>query len=750
MKPRATSLQVATIAALLAVGAVAPNTARSATSEAAGPQISDCRVGFRGEYKAGFWTPIWVEVRGRGPESTRVEVTTIDSDGVPTVVAADVSPASATATATSTTVLYAKIGRQDSPVRVSLMKGDAVLDRVTLKPGPVVGDDRILPGLPATSELLVAFGSTPIDLAKALGNRDAGGGELARRIVHLDQVAELPTEWYGYSAVDTLVLSASDVALFQSLAADTTRLAALTEWVELGGRLVLLCGQNAPELIGPSGPLADLVPGRLIDVVELTQTSELEQFAQSDVPILTRHSTIDLPVARLADVTGRIAAFAGRQPADLPLVVQAPRGLGVVVFAGLDLDQPPLAEWRGRPALLRTLAELGTTQLEDGLRPSPTLATFGYNDLAGALRQRLGRSFPSVTTMSFSTVALLAIGYLLVLGPLDYFVIHKLLGRPMLAWVTFPLIVLVTSGGAFWLAEGNRGDRRVNQLELVDVDLTTGRARGTYWATLYSPRSQRYDLALTVRLLGRELPEQPQTLLSNLGLPGTGVGGTQAVSRDWEISGTDYRLTDQLSTMAGVPIQVSSTKSLVGRWLAAVGPLVQSQLTADPDGLVEGTLENTSGAAWADGILLYGGWAYRLGNVADGTRVEVGQQLDPVRARALLARQARGRSGGGADGTGRGVFQADEASLAQVLQVMMFYEMIGGYGFAGLPSRYEAFCDLSDLLNLGRAILVVRVDGPGSELVDRQSNVPLGDETDSRLVVYRFVLPVAEENGDAQ
>jgi hypothetical protein len=726
-------------ALLLAVGTMTPDDAQSATGQSAGPQIADCRIGFRGQYKAGFWSPLWVDVRGSGLEGTRIEVTAIDSDGVPTIVAKDVSPANAAADPLTTTLLYTKIGRRDSPLRVSLMKGNEVLDRTTFEPGPLAGDGRILPGLPATSELLVTCGAHPIGLAEALGNRETGDGELARRIVHLNQVAELPTEWYGYSAVDTLVLSAGDVELFEALAADEARLAAITEWIELGGRLVLLCGRPAPQLIGPSGPLADLVPGRLVDVVELTQSSELEQFAQSDVPILTRHSRINLPVARLADVTGRIVAFAGRQPTDLPLVVRAPRGFGEIVFAGVDLDQPPLAEWRGRPALLRALARLGTTPLEDSIRPSPKLATFGYNDLAGALRQRLGRSFPSVATVSFSAIALISIGYLLVLGPLDYFVIHKLLGRPLLAWVTFPLIVLATSGGAYWLAEDNRGNQHVNQLELVDVDLTTGRARGTYWATLYSPRSQRYDLSLAVRLLGREPTNKPETLLSNLGLPGAGVGGTQAVSRDWEISGTDYQLADDLSEMNGVPIQVASTKSLIGRWQAPVGALVDSLLTTDLDGLLKGSLVNHSGAAWTDALLLYGGWAYRLGNVPDAAQVEVGQQLDPMRARAQLARLARGRGEGG-------VFEADEASLAQVLQVMMFYEMIGGYGFAGLPDRYEAFCDLSSLLDLGRAILVVRIDRQGSELVDRRPNVPLGEETDSRLVVYRFVLPVMESS----
>ena len=37
---------------------------------------------------------------------------------------------------------------------------------------------------------------------------------------------------------------------------------------------------------------------------------------------------------------------------------------------------------------------------------------------------------------------------------------------------------------------------------------------------------------------------------------------------------------------------------------------------------------------------------------------------------------------------------------------MMFYDAVGGEGFAGLPNRYQADCDLSRLLDLDRAILV--------------------------------------------
>jgi hypothetical protein len=78
---------------------------------------------------------------------------------------------------------------------------------------------------------------------------------------------------------------------------------------------------------------------------------------------------------------------------------------------------------------------------------------------------------------------------------------------------------------------------------------------------------------------------------------------------------------------------------------------------------------------------------------------------------------------------------------------MMFYEAVGGEGFAGLPNQYQADADLSRLLTLDRAILVASGSGAGGEnggspWIDAASGKPLETEPASATVVYRFILPV--------
>jgi hypothetical protein len=76
---------------------------------------------------------------------------------------------------------------------------------------------------------------------------------------------------------------------------------------------------------------------------------------------------------------------------------------------------------------------------------------------------------------------------------------------------------------------------------------------------------------------------------------------------------------------------------------------------------------------------------------------------------------------------------------------MMFYDMLGGQGFAGLPNRYQDSCDLSRLLDLGLAIVVAHVDGAGSQLVEKSGGLLAGSD-DPSTIVYRVVFLVPSES----
>jgi hypothetical protein len=329
------------------------------------------------------------------------------------------------------------------------------------------------------------------------------------------------------------------------------------------------------------------------------------------------------------------------------------------------------------------------------------------------------------------------------LGPGDFWFVHKVLRRPWAAWITFPLLVVATSAGAYALGGWGKsaGSQRVNQVELVDFDLTTGVARGTYWAAMYSPESRRYDLGLAAQSSDQAAGKQVESLIANWGLAGAGIGGMDARNLELGLTAAGYRYAPDLDALWDVPILTGSTKSFLARSIAQTRLPIEARLS-DADGLVVGSIANRSGQALRNARLLYGTWAYRLGNLEVGRELNVDAGRDAIQVKTLVMRStgvAADRAGGE---TGQSTFIADRASAEEILNLMMFYEAAGGAAFAQLPNRYQAYCDLSRLLELGRAILVAEADAPGGQLVDSGDGATLRQSGDPTTVVYRFVLPV--------
>lgn len=739
----------AIVAALVLVLAttIAPGESNCAT----GATIAKCRIGFENHFKVGYWTPVFVEVAGaQAGDSLKIELSTVDSDGVETVIPSslELSGSPGQRESSHTHTLYAKIGRPASPLHVALFKDETEIDRLTLRPSSTVNQPA-LDALPATSELIVSCGGSRNGLLESLPERQTEDGQTARRVVDLVDVRSLPDAWFGYESVDLFVLSLADVEFCRALASDSKRLGALRRWLRLGGRLVVIAGSEDGAVLEEAGELGTLLPGTMAGTVATSETTALEQYADigESEPIFRPGVRDELHVTRLADVTGIIELYAGSPPNALPLVVRGPSGLGEVTFVGVPLSSPPLAEWSGRRDFWRALVRPYLSKDETSTE-SARLGTLGYSDVSGALRNRLGSSFEGVATVSFSVVAILAILYILLLGPASYWIAHRFDNKPAIAWSLFPVLVMLTSGAAYWLGHKAKGDRpRVNELEIVDCDQTTGEARGTYWAVMYSPAAARFDLGLNVATPGAasasttwdESKHEAETLFSWWGLAGAGIGGMQAGGIDLATIDASYRFSKQLDALEGMPILTSATKSLTGTWTTPIGRLIEGELQ-DDDGMLAGRLENRSGERLINGRLLYGSWAYRLGDLASDEQIEVGQHLAPIKTQTLVSQMALRNAA--TPSSNRKEFLVERATIDELLALMMFYRAAGGEDFARMPSRYQSSVDLSRLVELGRALLVAEVETGGTRLVSMDSGDPIDEAPRARRVTYRFVLPV--------
>jgi hypothetical protein len=757
-------------ACLLAGLLLWPAVARAVSGQ---PEVIGIRVGFAGRYKVGLWTPVEVILRGGDePLDGQVCVTVPDGEGVPSRVSTPPDRPCRLLPGEETKVtLCVRFGRVESELRAEFQVDGQVVARRTFPPSgqgaqrrpKASGDSEAEPqsGYAIEMEICKGIESEPlvvcvgpvaaaVEEAAALQGRDSPRRPVVAR---LDDVACLPTQWFGYEGVDALVLSTSRPRIYKDIKSDSPHLAALEQWVRMGGKL-LLCGGDAAEQVVKEGmPLARFVPGKLERVVTLRQTTAVERYAggQVTIPQPPGGQPIELRVLRLAEVQGVIE----EREADLPIVVRQPRGFGQVVFFAADLDRGPLATWTGTPNLAARLLDLPTSREET---PEGKAATrLGYDDLAGQLRSALDR-FPGVRLAPFWVVAFLVLGYLLLIGPGDYFFLRRLRRRMEWTWATFPVIVLLASLGAYLLAHWLKGDQvRINQAEIVDVDADSGLVRGTHWAGVFSPRTETFDLSLDPRLPGGESAEQGQSLLGWLGLPGRGFGGMNPQAPNPIVWSGGYDFSSNLEAIHGVPIPIAASRSFTTRWTAtstAAAAAIEADLTGT-SGLLDGAIRNRLDDPLEECVLAYGRWVYYVGTLK---KEDPPFRLTPISRRAELKTvvTAHATVSGDAktDNVGKpAAYDPAGVEVSSILRAMMLYQEAGGRHSTKLVNDYQSFVDLSGSLRAGRAILIARPTGGGDAprpTILLRDGRRLGSPDDPHVTMYRFVLPVKNTQSNTE
>jgi hypothetical protein len=290
-------------------------------------------------------------------------------------------------------------------------------------------------------------------------------------------------------------------------------------------------------------------------------------------------------------------------------------------------------------------------------------------------------------------------------------------------------------------SKGSAGTR-VNRLSLIDIDTISNQSRGTLWSTLFTPNADRFDLSVRPSASSPDTRHAtPDTHFSWWGLSGRGIGGMQAAGNDLGIIEHGYRYGPELASLEELPILSSGTKSLIARWASPATSKLASDLS-DAEDLLAGSITNETGLTLQNVRVFYGTWGYQLGNISPGQQVTISDELSPRNTKTILTRDALGGAGATAAQVEGRQFSADEATAAQILNLMMFYEAAGGLGFANIPNRTQSQIDLSRQLELGRAILVADVAAPGAELIDQTTGQPMAGDSSDATTVYRFILPV--------
>ena len=567
-------------------------------------------------------------------------------------------------------------------------------------------------------------------------------------VTRIDSADRLPFQSLGYDGVDMVMVNATGVSVLETMSGEQTD--ALVSWLRRGGHLFVCLGEATEQTLQAAPWLVSLLP---VEDVTLSRydPAAFETFTSSQTP-LDVFQGIKLPrregrVLISGRTTRRVSAVLG---ADYVV------GLGHVTVVTADLDHPRFAKWPERLDLVKQVVGK-LLEEQTGERDSRTGST-SFSDLAGQMRGVLDQ-FAIKPRFSFSLVSVVVMLLIALIGPLDYLLINRVWGKPLLGWVTFPLIAialsvfLVIQAAPKTVADSATADSsnaastnpdstaavsvtsallRANQFQVTDIDLVDGAGRGFAWCSLYSHDPTRVDVRYGAReafkLFEPKSGGQPGSTASRsfvfpMGYPGREFGGIQLAGENTvfdEYSVAPSKIDPAVgrgvkTELSGLTIAPRSSKSIAAR----------CSFTADTDKavavirrpgseLLRGALVNPLPYDILDGVLIYGNWVYLL-----PTRVPAGSsvaELSELRQKNFRWRLTRQQSADQSTTVTTPWSPSDFSDAKRVAEMILFHRAAGGELYTGLGHHVIGDLDLSDLLVEDRCLLMGRTEKPLFEL----------------------------------
>ena len=225
-------------------------------------------------------------------------------------------------------------------------------------------------------------------------------------------------------------------------------------------------------------------------------------------------------------------------------------------------------------------------------------------------------------------------------------------------------------------------------------------------------------------------------------------------SAEGTITGPAYQFSEQSTGIENLPVLKWGTKSLLAEWNQQQSDLVTSNLTGNNLGQLSGTLTHQFSSSLKDWVLAYGNRVYLPVNnpeQLDQSYIPANQawsingpRIESRNIKGYLTRSVSRRiEQKGQNNATIVTVQTDYNPFAknayEILKILTFHEMSGGYGYTGLSNISGEQLDLTEQLRLGRAVLFARLDTPLSvaELDQNQLDQKHQD------TYIRVVIPVS-------
>ena len=725
-------------------------------------------VGINGHYRVGRTTAVKLSdkvlTETSDIERSNLVMETLDGDGVRVRFGAYPSLSESDSSAIELAhreLGYIVAGSEAAPLTIRHVSGDSdqvvAQTRLPLQGMPSRGPAMIPPQMPWVISIGDPLGVDSIGASNVLIDK---GARIA--VTRIESAAVLPFNALGYDGVDLVMINAAGMPVLKAMAASQTD--ALTNWLRGGGRMVICLGKSTQQMNAVAPWIAEQLP---IDEVVITRydPAALETFTSSQTP---------LPIFEGIKLPRRVGRtlIAGRTTRRVTAVLAAEYvvGFGHIAVIAADLDRPEFEEWPERLELVTQMT--GDLFDEQNGQRGGSDGTTAFGDVAGQMRGVLDQ-FEIKPTFSFSFLSLIVMLLIAAIGPLDYLLINRVFGKPLLGWLTFPLMVIGLSvflvyQSAPRISEDTQSEQsatgsqttfatlRANQFQVTDIDLVDGVGRSFAWAYLYSHDSASFDVEYSDWNTFSSADGQPERAAESfsypMGYPGQSFGGVQMAGENSAMSAYSIRqeiVTGQVSD--GVRSQISaltiaprSSKSVATKASFVPNLDRNAEVTRRPGSeLLRGEFVNPLPVDVLDGMLVYGNWVYLL-----PTRVPAGAsvaKLGDLRQKNFRLRLTHEEYQDQASSEAKPWQPGDFSNQQRVAEMMMFYEAAGGELYTRLRHRDLEHLDLSDLLVDDRCVLVGRTEASVINLsvsdgaTDQDEKVTPNGQTVSMI---RVVLPV--------
>jgi hypothetical protein len=731
----------------IAVASVGENRVQAETASL----LESVQVGLDGTWKVGFDTTHRVvfspAVRN---QTVELQLQTVDGDGVTVVYRDSRWKITLEAGKPSAVSLVARHGRSSRPIVVRVLDHDS---KSLLEQRTLAADERGT-AIPAEQPWVVGIGNRGMQLDTA-GMRSVAGTLGDYSTSELTSATSIPESSAGFHGVDLLVFSSSNRALIESLTEEQTF--AISDWVLEGGRCALTLGSNADAWF-QIAPFARLVPGTFSGVAERCSPGPLESFLNSQSPLKPISSAIvQLDSQQVPELFGQTP-----ERNRYPLVAKWSIGLGKVRYLATELDSNAIRAWEGQTAMMKLLVN------DQWEVRSSSLKNSAVEDLSVQLNSTLDRydelKIGDLTQMS----AILGV-LLLILGPVDYFLIAKRWRKPRATWVT---LLLVSVGCCCLLISLQRRWKptspSLNYLEIVNIDVESRRIKGHAYAHMYAGKRGEFQLGTRPNpegMLGllqsgpqngssNSTKRMPKILLDWFGQPGKSLGGfdstiaTDRILPPYEIvrsiqnSGSSMASIQSQWNSLGIP--EAGTKAIECSWTDDLAESLDfSKLENIPGAidLLNGSVTNALPVDLLNGQLLYRGRFYSLPlKIRPGERSSFSVTIVPKDLTRKLQRRIN------VDGKDQSAAwnSSDTSNLKRLAEILAFHRSAGGSSYTGMIHRYLAHLDHSELLRTDRAILFAELEKPQLAWQIQRNSVDVDTDNGTQATFVRIVLPVAK------